>query len=91
MMRRTVLLLFATLTLGTMLAAQAPVREITRIAGEVYRFRNNFHFSVFAVTPEGIIATDPISADAAQWLKAQLQERFGVVLPVNLCRRQNTR
>ena len=56
--------------------AQAPVREITQIAGEVYRFRNQNHYSVFAVTPAGIIATDPINADAAQWLKAELQRRF---------------
>jgi glyoxylase-like metal-dependent hydrolase (beta-lactamase superfamily II) len=55
----------------------APIREISRIAGDVYRFRNNFHFSVFAVTPDGIIATDPINADAAKWLKAELQQRFG--------------
>ena len=52
--------------------AQAPVREITRISGEVYRFRTNFHYSVFAVTPAGIISTDPINADAARWLKAEL-------------------
>jgi glyoxylase-like metal-dependent hydrolase (beta-lactamase superfamily II) len=39
-------------------------------------FRNNFHSSVFAVTPAGIIATDPINADAARWLKAELQTRF---------------
>jgi len=56
--------------------AQAPVREITQIAGELYRFRNNNHFSVFAVTPAGIIATDPINAEAAQWLKAELHKRF---------------
>jgi len=56
--------------------AAAPVREITRIAGEVYRFRNNFHFSVFAVTPDGIIATDPIDAEAAQWLKAEIARRW---------------
>jgi len=56
--------------------AQAPVREITQIAGEVYRFRNQNHYSVFAVTPAGIIATDPINAAAAQWLKAELQRRF---------------
>ena len=56
--------------------AQAPVREITQIVGEVYRFRNQNHYSVFAVTPAGIIATDPINADAAQWLKAELQRRF---------------
>jgi len=57
-------------------APQAPVREITQIGGSVWRFRNNFHFSVFAVTPAGIIATDPINADAARWLQQQLRERF---------------
>ena len=59
------------------LAQQAPVREITKISGEVYRFRNNNHYSVFAVTPDGVIATDPINADAARWLKGELQSRFG--------------
>ncbi|MGQ0664537.1 MAG: MBL fold metallo-hydrolase [Pseudomonadota bacterium] len=59
-----------------MAQAAAPVREITKIAGEVYRFRNNFHTSVFAVTPDGIMATDPINADATQWLKAELKARF---------------
>src|SRR5688572_3939793 len=57
-------------------SAQAPVREITKIAGEVYRFRNNFHYSVFAVTPAGIIATDPINAAAATWLKDELKKRW---------------
>jgi len=55
---------------------QAPVREITKLAGEVYRFRNNFHYSVFAVTPAGVIATDPINADAARWLEAEIARRF---------------
>ena len=57
-------------------AAQAPVREITKIAGEVYRFRNNGHFSVFAVTSAGIIATDPINAAAATWLKDEMKKRW---------------
>ena len=39
-------------------AAQAqsgePTREITQIAGDLYRFQNNFHFSVFLVTPDGV-------------------------------------
>jgi glyoxylase-like metal-dependent hydrolase (beta-lactamase superfamily II) len=57
--------------------AQQPVRrDISKIAGELYMFRNNFHSSVFAVTPAGIIATDPINADAARWLRAELQTRF---------------
>jgi glyoxylase-like metal-dependent hydrolase (beta-lactamase superfamily II) len=60
----------------THVPAQAATREITRIAGEVYRFRNNGHYSVFAVTPAGIIATDPIDRDAAAWLKAELKTRF---------------
>ena len=55
---------------------QAPVREITKIAGEVYRFRNNNHYSVFTVTPAGVIATDPINADAARWLRAEITRRF---------------
>ena len=55
---------------------QGPVREITKIAGEVYRFRNQNHYSVFAVTPAGVIATDPINADAARWLEAEITRRF---------------
>ena len=50
---------------GAALAQQAPTREITQIAGDLYRFQNNFHYSVFLVTPEGVIATDPIDAEAA--------------------------
>jgi glyoxylase-like metal-dependent hydrolase (beta-lactamase superfamily II) len=61
--------------------AQAPtppaaVREITKIKDEVYRFRNNGHYSVFAVTSAGIIATDPINAPAATWLKDELKKRW---------------
>lgn len=59
-------------------APKPPVREITPIKDNVYRFRNNFHFTVFAVTPAGIIATDPINADAAKWLKEELAKRFNV-------------
>ncbi len=57
-------------------SAQNPVREITRIAGEIYRFRNAGHYSVFAVTSAGIMATDPINAAAATWLKDELKKRW---------------
>jgi glyoxylase-like metal-dependent hydrolase (beta-lactamase superfamily II) len=53
-----------------------PVREITKIKDEIYRFRNNNHYSVFAVTSAGIIATDPINAAAATWLKDELKKRW---------------
>jgi glyoxylase-like metal-dependent hydrolase (beta-lactamase superfamily II) len=70
--------------LGVMFVAAAPVlaqdakRSITKIAGDLYRFQNNFHYSVFLVTRDGIIATDPIDAEAARWLKDELKSRFGV-------------
>jgi len=79
--RIAAVLLAMTLFVPATVQAQAPnppVREITQIKDNVYRFRNNFHFSVFAVTPAGIIATDPINADAAKWLKAELAKRFNV-------------
>ena len=56
---------------GTVLAQQEPRRTITQIAGDLYRFQNNFHYSVFLVTPEGVIATDPIDAEAAEWLRVE--------------------
>ena len=61
----------------SVVAQQEAKRSITQIAGDLYRFQNNFHYSVFLVTSEGIIATDPINADAAKWLKAELASRFG--------------
>lgn len=60
----------------TSTATPPVVREITKIAGEIYRFRNNAHYSVFAVTPAGIIATDPINSAAATWLKDELKKRW---------------
>lgn len=56
--------------------AQDAKRSITQIKGDLYRFQNNFHYSVFYVTPEGVIATDPINAAAAAWLKAEIKKRF---------------
>lgn len=61
---------------GNAFAQADPDRAITRIAGDLYRFQNQFHFSVFLVTSDGIIATDPINADAAMWLKSELSRRF---------------
>ncbi|MBL26409.1 MAG: MBL fold metallo-hydrolase [Rhodospirillaceae bacterium] len=58
-------------------AQDGPTRAITHLAGDVYRFQNDRHFSVFMVTSEGIVATDPINADAAAWLEAELDSRFG--------------
>jgi len=47
-------------------------REITKVAGDVYRFQNSFHFSLVTVTDDGVVIVDPINRDAATWLKDNL-------------------
>jgi glyoxylase-like metal-dependent hydrolase (beta-lactamase superfamily II) len=59
-------------------AQDTPKRSISKVAGDLYRFQNNFHVSVFLVTPEGIILGDPINKGVASWLKAEVQKRFDV-------------
>lgn len=54
----------------------AAKRAITQVAGDLYRFQNNFHYSVLLVTGQGVIATDPIDAEAAAWLRDEVKRRF---------------
>jgi len=61
-------------------SAQVPTREIINVRGDLYRAQNNNHFTVFLVTPDGIILTDPIERSFAEWLKTELDRRFN--LPV---------
>ena len=79
----------ATITAALAICAQAPLlfseadqlpRGIEKVSGDLYRFQHDEHFSLFLVTPDGIIATDPISKEVALWLKGELDRRFG--LPV---------
>ena len=53
-----------------------PARGIVNITGQLYRAQNDNHYTVFLVTPEGIIMSDPISRDFARWLKAEFATRF---------------
>jgi len=55
---------------------EGPVRSIVNITGDLYRAQNDGHFTVFLVTEEGIIMSDPINRDFATWLKGELEERF---------------
>ena len=78
-MRRVIcaLLTIVAIAVPALAPAQSDAkRSITKIAGDLYRFQNNFHYSVFLVTSEGVIATDPINAGAAKWLKDELAKRF---------------
>ncbi len=53
-------------------SAQEVKRAIEKVAGDVYRFQNNFHYSVFVITGEGVVVTDPINSEAAAWLKGEI-------------------
>src|SRR5690606_38945232 len=44
-------------------AQQVPTRSIVNITGDLYRAQNDNHYTVFLVTPEGIIMSDPINRD----------------------------
>ncbi|HSG65369.1 MAG TPA: MBL fold metallo-hydrolase [Gammaproteobacteria bacterium] len=61
-------------------AQNAPVREITNVTGNLYRFRETRHYGVFLVTSDGIVVVDPANPALAGWLKSELDRRFG--LPV---------
>ncbi|MDF0668253.1 MAG: MBL fold metallo-hydrolase [Nitrospira sp.] len=50
-----------------------PDDEVTELAEDVYLFRHHFHQSIFITTPKGVVVTDPISSDAAAWLKAKIE------------------
>jgi len=89
--RATLMMLATLVVLGSASAAHAqtkgfgsgeglPRHEITQLTGDLYRFRQVRHFGMFLVTPEGIVVVDPTNSEAAAWLEAQLDERFG--LPV---------
>jgi len=69
---------FLVAAVGTAAQSAQPetVRSINRVAAEVYQFRNNAHYGLFAVTSDGILLVDPISVEASTWLKGQLQTRF---------------
>jgi glyoxylase-like metal-dependent hydrolase (beta-lactamase superfamily II) len=55
-----------------------PRHELTHLTGDLYRFRQIRDFGLVAVTSDGIIVVDPMNTEMATWLKAELDERFGV-------------
>jgi glyoxylase-like metal-dependent hydrolase (beta-lactamase superfamily II) len=53
-----------------------PARGIVNVTGQLYRAQNDNHYTVFLVTPEGIIMSDPINRDFARYLKQEFATRF---------------
>ncbi len=81
-MRNIALILMQILVLAISVATHAAApRSIEHVAGDLYRVHGggNYH-SALLVTSEGIIVFDPISKEAALWLKEEIKARFD--LPV---------
>ncbi len=78
-MRQSIKLLAGVMALALPLLAvtsgygQQGKREITKVAGDVYRFQNSFHFSLVTVTDDGVVIVDPINRNAATWLRDNLK------------------
>jgi glyoxylase-like metal-dependent hydrolase (beta-lactamase superfamily II) len=60
------------------IAQQPTTRAIVNLTGQLYRAQNNNHYTVFLITPEGVIMSDPINRDFARWLKGEIATRFKV-------------
>jgi len=69
----TLTFLIASLCLPGLLSAQE--FSIDPIKDNIYRFTSENHRSVYMVTDEGILITDPITTESAEWLKAELAKR----------------
>lgn len=52
--------------------AQDAKRGITKVAGDVYRFQNNFHYALVTVTNDSVVVVDSINSEAAAWLRDNL-------------------
>jgi len=63
---------------GAVKAQEAPARGIEEIKPGLYRAQNNQHYTVFLVTSAGIIVSDPINTEFAEWLRGELTQRFDV-------------
>jgi glyoxylase-like metal-dependent hydrolase (beta-lactamase superfamily II) len=74
-MKRLIITLLHVLAIGPA-AAQDAQRSLENVTGDVWQFTNNAHQSAVVVTDEGVVVTDPINAEAAAWLKAEIAQRF---------------
>jgi len=56
------------------LAQSDAKRSVTKLADDVYRLQNNFHYSMVVVTDDGAVVVDPINAFAAAWIKSEVSK-----------------
>ncbi len=75
-MKRFLLFVLCTFFAADVAAQDKPGFSITPVKDGVYRFTAGHYHSAFLVTDKHIVLTDPLSKDAAIWLKAELKKRF---------------
>lgn len=75
------LALAALITIAGVASAQDATRSLTKVAGDVYRWQNNFHYGLVVFTETGVVVADPINAAASSWLEAEIAKRTD--LPVS--------
>ena len=73
-------LVFFIFTVSGNQLASASDYKIEQVTKNVYRFVADRYRSVFLVTENTILITDPMNTEAATWLKKKLKDRFN--LPV---------
>jgi len=62
------------LAIGSQAVAAMPTFETRKITDNVYIYRYQFHQSMFVVTPDGVIATDPIGRYRPQAVTTYISE-----------------
>jgi len=62
-------------TICSAASAQDATRALTNVAGDVYRWQNNFHFGLVVMTQDGVVVADPINANASAWLEAEIAKK----------------
>ena len=65
----------ALISIAGIAAAQDATRALTNVIGDVYRWQNNNHFGLVVFTQDGVVVGDPINAEAATWLEAELAKK----------------
>lgn len=52
-------------------------RAIFPVIGDIYRFFDNNHSSLFLVADEGVLFIDPLNVEAAKWVNSEINRLFG--------------
>lgn len=74
--KKLILVAISLIVFSSQILAAKAEYAITPVKDNVYRFTAGNYHSVFMVTAEGIIVTDPIDPGAANYLQKELKKRF---------------